>query len=214
MAVILSKGARGIRRLFMDYIVWQAECETAHFLNLLKVISWLIFLRANLATSKGTPHLHVLQKKWIFSSHFDYHNVIRRFRGILKHFQGLLDGWRIWSAVFLSLVVDNCSWNLCSECCQMFFGCGLNKAVTRTHRYVEISWRHVLMNAYHVIFVVIIIIISVDIFGYLNDLNVLFTWLILNVLNMCKYFRWLLYLVSIVFCLELDMDIVLLNLSE
>lgn len=69
------------------------------------------------------------------------------------------------------------------------------------------------MNAYHVIFVVIIII-SVDIFGYLNDLNVLFTWLILNELNMCKYLRWLLYLVSIVFCLELDMDIVLLNLSE
>lgn len=106
-------------------------------------------------------------KKWIFSSYFDYHNVIRRFREILKHFQGLLDGWRIWSAVFFSLVVDNCSWNLCSECCQMFFGCGLNKAVTRTHRYVEISWRHVLMNAYHVIIFVIII----DIFRSSNDLN-------------------------------------------
>lgn len=61
-----SKGARGIRLLFVDYIVWQAECETAYLLNLLKVISWLIlFVRANLATSKGTPHLHIPQK-WIF----------------------------------------------------------------------------------------------------------------------------------------------------
>ncbi len=66
MAVNRSKGARGIRRLFVDYIVWQAECESAYLLNLLKVISWLIlFVRANLATSKGTPHLHIPQK-WIF----------------------------------------------------------------------------------------------------------------------------------------------------
>jgi len=45
-------------------------------------------------------------------------------------------------------------------------------AVTRTHRYVEISWRHVLMNAYHL---VIIIIIIIDNFRSLNYHDILYT---------------------------------------
>lgn len=184
MAVILSKGARGIRRLFMDYIVWQAECETAYLLNLLKVISWLIFLRANLATLKGTPHLHIPQKNCRLTLPQCHLTFYGNFKAVSMDYSMAGGLGALFSCRWLWIIVVD--WNLCSECWQMFFGCGLNKknkikkklAVTRTHRYVEISWRHVLMNAYHF---VIIIIIIIDIFRSLNDLNIWFTQLILNV---------------------------------
>jgi len=102
MAVILSKGARGIRRLFMDYIVWQAECETAYLRNLLKVISWLIFLRANLATLKGTTHLHIPQKNVLVQ--IDYLNVIRRFMEILQQFHWITRWLEDFKRCFLFLV--------------------------------------------------------------------------------------------------------------
>lgn len=117
MAVNRSKGARGIRRRFVDYIVWQAECETAYLLNLLKVISWLIlFVRANLATSKGTPHLHIPQK-WIFLVHISMTTMSFDVLGEIK----AVSVDYSMAGGFGGLVVDNCSWNFCSECCQMDF---------------------------------------------------------------------------------------------